>query len=125
MSVATITQTRDLGAFWVALVDDGESRIWVDNRIGPWTVPVDATGAIDQTIDHDRRDVRRREVVPEVATKLRELVRRGGGDARVTYTPAAKATVIPFDSAPQTTTTVQAIAQQMAAAGAAAVRKAA
>jgi hypothetical protein len=119
--LATITLVTDQGGYWVAMVDDGDTQIWADNRIGPWTVPVDANGAYDPTVPPSRRDVRRRELVPEVSAKLRHLVRAGGGDATVSYTPDTKAPTIPI----KTTTPVQSIAQQMAAAGAAAIRKAA
>jgi hypothetical protein len=116
--IATITHLTDRGGYCVAQVDDGIDTIYVDNRIGPWTTPVDPFA------DHGSNRITRRELVPEVTAKLRELVRTGATQATVHFTPADRPRALPA-TPKTTTTTVQAIAQQMAAAGAAAVRKAA
>lgn len=124
MSTATITQVTAVDGYYTARVHDGTDEIVVDNRIGPWTTPVDPFA------DHGSNKISRREIVPEVSGKLRELVRTGGTDAVVSFTPAKRTASSAAQTAPKlvptpTPTTAQAIAQQMAAAGAAAVRKAA
>jgi hypothetical protein len=119
MLTATITSLTEVdGRYWLARVADGTDEIVVDNRIGPWTTPVDPHA------DHSSNQIPRRELVPEVSAALRELVRTNGTEAVVSYSPARRPRALAPAPVP-TPTAVQSIAQQMAAAGAAAIRKAA
>jgi hypothetical protein len=136
----TITKVeQDPRGFWTAHVSDGESTVTVDSRIGIWSTPRDPHA------DHGRNDVTRGEVIPEVAARLRARVRaaeRGEAqdesDVMVTLAKPAPPRktfrdVDPprrsFREEPKTEyadhSAAQRIAEQMAAAGAAAVRRAA
>lgn len=134
MSRITITKLeQDPRGFWTANVSDGTDTVKVDNRIGPWTTPVDPSA------DHGSNRISRREVIPAVSTKLRAKVRaaergerqddesievvieRGGGTRNL---PKPKPAPEPEPtSTPETT--VESIARLMAEAGAAAVKEAA
>jgi hypothetical protein len=135
MTRVTITKVeRDPRGFWTAHVSDGETTITVDNRIGPWTAPHDPRA------DHGSNRVRRHEVMPEVATRLRARVRaaergdhgddnievvieRGGGTRNVPAPPAPKPAPPAPAPEPDDRSRTARIAQRMAQAGLAAVKK--
>lgn len=137
----TITKVeQDPRGFWTAHVSDGIDTVKVDNRIGIWSTPR------DPNVDHGRNDVTRGEVIPEVGARLRARVRAAAaGEAqdesdltvtlakpappRKTFRDVAPTPRQTFRDEPKTEyadhSAAQRIAEQMAAAGAAAVKEAA
>lgn len=125
----TITKfERDPRGFYTARVTAEGETIRVDNRIGPWTTPVDPHA------DHGSNKITRKELIPELAARLRARVRAAArGEAHdespldVARREPAKTFRAP-EPAPTPTpapTRVEQIAKQMAAAGAKAVKEAA
>lgn len=131
MNRVTITKVeQDPRGFWTARVSDGHDTITVDNRIGPWTTPVDESGAHDPHADHGSNQLRRRELYPEVTARLRSRVRaaaRGEAQDESDVTLSPRLTIHPVKPAATTPkkTTIESIAQRMAEAGAAAIKEAA
>lgn len=123
----TITKLeRDPRGFFTARVTAEGEAIVVDNRIGPWTAPVDPDA------DHGSNKVTRREVLPEVAARLRDRVRayqRGETlteECDVEIKRAPRRTFRAPEPAPAPVlTAAERIAERMAGAGAAAVKEAA
>lgn len=139
----TITKLeQDPRGFWTANVSDGNDTVKVDNRIGIWSKPRDPRA------DHGARDVVRGEVIPEVAKRLRERVKAAEAglpqdESDLSVTPVAQPRKTFRDVAPPATpraprdlereprteyathTVAQRIAEEMARAGAQAVKEAA
>jgi hypothetical protein len=120
MTRVTITKfERDPRGFFTARVTADGETITVDNRIGPWTAPVDPYA------DHGSNKVTRREVIPEVAVRLRARARGGAHDESpldVTRREPRRTFRAP-EPAPRPRTQAEQFAQKMAAAGAAAITK--
>lgn len=118
----TITKfEREPRGFYTARISAQGETITVDNRIGPWTAPVDPHA------DHGSNKVTRREVQPEIAARLRARVRaaeRGEtqDDSDLHVTPAAPQRTF---RAPEPEVKPRSVAErfaaQMAAAGKAAI----
>lgn len=117
-----ITQlAHDERGFWTAVVLVAGDPVKVDNRIGFWTLPADPSA------DHGDVRIVRREVLPPIAEQLRDArlrAERGDftGDA-FWFEPPARTAAPVLNDRPRPR--AQRIAEQMAAAGAAAVRRAA
>jgi hypothetical protein len=124
----TITKLdRDVRGFWTARVTIDGDTVSVDNRIGPWTMPVDPNA------DPGSNRIVRREILPDIATRLRSRARaaeRGESqdESDMTITPSPMPPRRRDASpAPQRDerSAAERIAGQMAAAASDAVKKAA
>lgn len=132
----TITKLeRDVRGFWTARVTVDGDTVSVDNRIGPWTLPVDPNA------DPGSNRIVRREILPDIAARLRSRVRAAGrGEAQdesdldlaPDYSRAKSSTEVVADiyaelePAPRDgRSAAERIAGQMAAAASDAVKKAA
>lgn len=120
----TITKVeRDPRGFWTARVTADGETITVDNRIGPWTTPVDPHA------DHGSNKISRKELIPELASRLRARVRAAGrgeaqdeSDLHVTRSAPQRTFRAPEPPA-KPRTVAERFAAQMAAAGKAAITK--
>jgi hypothetical protein len=120
----TITKLdRDVRGFWTARVTVDGDTVSVDNRIGPWTMPVDPNA------DPGSNRIVRREILPDIAARLRSRARaaeRGESqdesDMTITPMPAPVASPAPRRDE---RSAAERIAGQMAAAASDAVKKAA